>query len=103
VKTDDELKQIAKDMWKGRIFTNRHCKDETLLGSIFMSLALGGLNNLPDEDVNDIGMVYEYLSEAGPRAINGYPMFMSCRLLSKADTTKVFDYYDKMVDFEKNI
>jgi hypothetical protein len=33
----------------------------------------------------DVGIVYEYYDKAGPRGINGYPMFTSCRILHRED------------------
>ena len=45
----------------------------------------------------DLGVVYEHMSEAGPRAINGYPMFMSLRLMHREDWKLAFDAYKKEV------
>jgi hypothetical protein len=45
--------------------------------------------------INNIGLIYEYISNAGPMGINGKPIFMSCRFLTKEDTTKMFEYFDK--------
>jgi len=42
---------------------------------IFMSLALGALADMTEEAINDIGLIYEYWDQAGPRSINGYPIF----------------------------
>ena len=39
-------------------------------------------------------MVYEYHKEAGPMSINGYPCFMSLRLINKDDNKKVWGYYE---------
>ena len=36
-----------------------------------------------------LGIIWEYLSEALPRSINGYPIFMSCRVMNKADWERV--------------
>ena len=76
---------------------------------IFMPLALGVLSEMDKEEVKDIGLIYEYNDQAGPRGINGYPMFMSCRYLSKKDTNTMFDIYteyktlkDKFINGEKN-
>ena len=64
----------------------------------FMPIVLGAFNDLQDQIINDprfpknthtIVMFYEYLSEAGPRAINGYPCFFSCNLLMDKDAKKV--------------
>jgi len=35
--------------------------------------------------LQNIGVIYEYISKAGPRSINGYPCFFSFRILNKAD------------------
>jgi hypothetical protein len=56
--------------------------------------------------MEDIGMLYEYNDKAGPRGINGYPMFTSCNIVSKADTKKFLEVYKKYeearTEFEKN-
>lgn len=49
-----------------------------------------------DKYIADIGLVYEYMSGSmSPMAINGKPVFMSCRFLDKDDTKKMFDYYNQ--------
>ena len=45
--------------------------------------------------LEEIGMLYEDHSKAGPTSINGYPIFMSCKLLSKDDTKRFLDIYRK--------
>jgi hypothetical protein len=34
---------------------------------------------------SNLGVIYAYMRDAGPRSINGYPMFSACTLLHKAD------------------
>lgn len=43
----------------------------------------------------NIGMVYEENSKAGPSSINGYPIFMSCIIVSKDDTARFLEMYRK--------
>lgn len=85
------FKQLVRDFDGGLIFSDRHVpeRDSHLLGNIFMPLMFGAFENYPKEEVDKIGMVYEYLDKAGPRSTNGYPNFMSFRLLSKEDTTRL--------------
>jgi len=45
--------------------------------------------------LNDIGMLYENNSEAAPRGINGYPIFYSCKIMSKSDAKRFFEMYGK--------
>lgn len=99
-KTDQELRQIALDLADGKIFCNRHVppNDSRMLLSIFMILSL--MENA-NQWVRDAGLIYEYLSEAGPRSINGYPMFMSCRKLNIEDTKKMFEYYNEILKYRE--
>lgn len=58
-----------------------------------------------EEFFNNIGMLYENHSKAGPMSINGYPIFMGCVIVSKHDTDRFIEMYNKYIkmreDFEK--
>ena len=42
------------------------------------------------KEFNDqLGVVWEWNSEALPRSINGYPIFMSCRIMNKEDWEEI--------------
>lgn len=103
VRTDQELRQIAVDLIEGKIFCDRHLKlkgeNERMLLSVFMPLSLW---EDAVEWVKDAGMIYEYLSEALPRTINGYPMFTSCQKLTIEDTDKMFALYNELWEIKKN-
>lgn len=139
-KSDEDLKVIAKDLYNGLVYTDRHCGHD--IKSVFMVLLFMGPqppkspeypNNessiendrdnalydvlqrdvdqakyeedmkwyekeweyYQEHQVKSIGLVYEYLSEAGPISVNGKPTFFSLRLLNKVDTEKMFDYYNQ--------
>jgi hypothetical protein len=49
----------------------------------------------------DLGVVYEQVSKAGPRGINGYPIFMSLRLMHREDWKLAFNAYRKEVERRK--
>jgi hypothetical protein len=94
-KTELELKQLAIDLVEGKVFTSNHlCAEgrEDMISSIFMPLALGALSGMPEEELKQLGMVYEYLDKAGPIAVNGFPTFMSCGLLTLNDARKMMDF-----------
>lgn len=80
--TEEEMGKLARDMAMEKVFTNLHVPEEDsgMLKSIFMVAALGGL---ADVDAKQIGMIYEYLDRAGPRSVNGYPIFMSLRMVHR--------------------
>lgn len=48
-----------------------------------------------EDFMKNIGMLYEENSKAGPRGINGYPIFMSCQILSIEDTNRFLDLYKR--------
>ena len=48
-----------------------------------------------EEYFKNIGMIYEEFSKAGPRGINGYPTFVSCKIVSIEDTKKFIEMYKK--------
>lgn len=121
-KSDEELKNIAKDMYHNVIFTNMHIRpnDQHLTMSVFMAFALmgpgmhsdgereGAIDNILEEEhyqkwLENIGMIYEFMEKASPRGINGYPIFMSVNMLNKKDTEKVLDFYNKYSELQKKL
>lgn len=88
----EEIDRIALDLFKGQIFTSAHLKPEDLelFWTIFMPFAL---HENPTELLKGVGLVYEYLEKAGPRTINGYPIFFSAHLLNIEDAEKVLLKY----------
>jgi len=97
--TEKDLKQIAMDLYEGKIFTDRHLlmdRQEHMLPSVFMPIMLGAFSSKSEEELkNTIGMIYEYYSEAGPRSINGFPIFFSLKVLSPKETEKMFLYFEE--------
>lgn len=98
-KTDEELKGVAKDLWAGRIFSDRHInslKDNpSVLGMVFMPMIF--MDNKSRKKLADlkVNFIYEYMNKASPRAVNGMPIFFSCRILTEPETKKMFEYYEK--------
>lgn len=98
-KTDEELKGVAKDLWAGRIFSDRHInslKDNpSVLGMVFMPMIF--MDNKSRKKLADlkVNFIYEYMNKASPRAVNGMPIFFSCRILTESETKKMFEYYEK--------
>lgn len=105
--TKEELAQIANDIFKGYIFTDRHVHNQNDIGMVFMPLLFMGKKEDEDEGVetelNDWGMVYEYVSKAGPRSCNGMPMFMSFHIPNIHDTKIVWEMYKKIEETEKKM
>lgn len=99
-KTDQELKKLAIDIADGKIFTDRHLRDINQLSMVFMILALMEENDY-NSFIHEVGLIYEYMSEAGPMSINGMPIFMSVRRLSIEEAQKVDSFYKEYMSFKE--
>lgn len=95
-RTEAEIENLAKSLYKNEIFTSLHLRNQDDLFSVFMVLSLGALKDYTEEDLADIGIVYEYYREAGPITVNGYPTFLSVNLLSKGDSKLVLKRYEEI-------
>ena len=83
---DEDLKQFVRDWLASGVWSDRHCRSEDLMTS-FMILAL--MPPPPPDFVEQVGLVWERMSAAGPMAVNGMPMFFSVRFMHKADWERV--------------
>lgn len=73
------------------------------LPMVFMPLAMGALSEWTKEELDDIGLIYEYMSEAGPRAINGNPCFVSFRIMNCADWKRAAEAITKELDRRREV
>lgn len=96
--TDEEIKQLAEDIYKGLVFTDRHIYNSKDISTIFMPLALMGDKELKEFRANSPGMLYEYMDKACNMAINSMPIFFSLRWIDQKDAKKVMDRYNKILD-----
>ena len=96
--TDEEVKQLAEDIYKGLVFTDRHIRIKEELLSVFMALALMSEKQIEEIRKNPPGMIYEYMCEAGPRSVNGNPMFLSFKMISIEDAKKVLEVHNKIME-----
>lgn len=129
--TNEELKKLVSEVYDQKIFTSFHCDSNTVTMVFMPILFLGARPSFPgksddikidrknklehvseiieyeeqteirEEYINNIGMVYEYYDKAGPRSINGYPIFMSMHILSKEDTKRFIEMYQKYEEMRK--
>jgi hypothetical protein len=98
-----ELSKLAKDIAMDKVFCSffvPETQQENLLGMIFMPILFGATKDYSKEEIDDIGFIYEYYDKAGPRGINGYPIFFSCGFVGKNDARKI---RDKVIKIKKMI
>jgi len=88
---DKEKKLLATDIVEGRVFGTWQMgeADNHLIPSIFMPLGLASKEVLKSMTDDKITQVYEYMDKAGPRAINGFPIFFSMHMINEDDWAEV--------------
>lgn len=101
--SSDLLRQLAADIADDKIFTHRHIPEgqSEMVPRVFMPIALGAFKDTPQEELENIGLIYEYYSAAGPRGINGYPCFFSFRTLTVEETKKMEYFYKIYVSMKE--
>lgn len=91
-RSEEELRKLAADIIDGVVFTDRHIRkqDRDMFGTIFLPVSLG--DSRVHMTLQSSGMIYEYWSEALPRGVNGYPMFMGFHAVLKKDMPALEHY-----------
>ena len=92
--TDDDLAAFVIEYCNGKILTSADVRDKNLISKVFMIISLGGLDEMTEEKIKDIGCIWEHISEAGPMSINNYPIFMSCHIMNKNDWVRAIKAID---------
>jgi hypothetical protein len=93
---DDELKKIAMGLLAGTLFSSDSIREHGNIGLVFMTLAMASPSLLHYAKLHNITFVYEWLSEAGPRSINGMPSFFSHKWLTNEQHKQMYEILDKI-------
>jgi hypothetical protein len=96
-KSDKNIRELALGLMSGSVFCDRMLDSPRDMSMVFMPLAfmdkpaIDGLIKLlePKEEGGPHGMIYEWMGKAGPRSINGMPIFTSLQTLSADDVARV--------------
>jgi hypothetical protein len=96
--SEEDLKQFVLGCCDGKVYTNRHINSARVVPLVFMPLAFW-----KKPDLEDVGLIWEWLSEMGPRAINGHPTFMSCRLMHTDDWERARVAIERELERRENI
>lgn len=102
-RTAQELKQLAVDLRAGRVWTSAHDKATGGRLSSFMVLLFMDGEQRKEFLESDVGLIYEYLDKAGPRAVNGCPQFFSCLMLNRADTERLHKLLKALEEAEASV
>ena len=95
-KKKEFLKSLAADIYEGKVFTSFNIppEDVGMCRQLFMPLMFLKEEEFDQLEQDEIHMFYEYMANALPREVNGYPCFFSVRVLNLDDTKYVFEQYE---------
>jgi len=94
---EEKLSEIARGIVKNEIFTSDHIHPNQrgrMISSVFMCAALGGFEGWTEDQLSQIGFLYAPIADAGPMAVNGYPMFFSMGYVNKHDARVIWQKVD---------
>lgn len=102
---NDEIIKLAKDIKAGKVFGTWNLRehDAHLIPMIFMPVALSGAELMKEIREKEYSHIYEYVDQAGPRAINGFPCFWSCAFLNKNDWQSICRTLAKLDEIENRV
>lgn len=105
--TDDELREFVDAFVSGRIFSNVHFRsaeeEKQMLSSVFMPIAFGAMGYYSEEEIQNIGLIYEHLDQAGPMSVNSCPIFFSMRVMHKDDWNRARVAIEAEIERRKGI
>lgn len=111
MRTNDELMQLARDVFEGRVFTSAHFKsveDMRELTSMVFTPLLYFSKEQMDKMKKDMGnnyFFYEYYDKASAGKADGYPIFRTMNYLTKAEYPVFLGFHaliEKEAEMKKN-
>lgn len=96
--TPEEIKELATDTFMEKVFFSTMLPehDAHLLSSVFMATVFMDSKQIDQIRKDKVVAFYEHLDKAGPRTINGYPIFMSMKTITKGDLVEVQKIVEKL-------
>lgn len=97
--TDKEVVEVAQGLIANKYFLSTQIPEmqqRNLMHIIFLPLAFMEKKDLKAMADNDVVCLYEETGQAMQRSINGYPIFPSCRQMTRVDYTKVVEVERKL-------
>ena len=102
-KTDEQLKELAKDIWSGKVFTSNQVQNHNDLHIVFLPLVFMTEKQTSQLKKDKITLLYGHIKHALPRSVNGMPTFGSMGMLNESDHRKLVEIYDRIEKTMKSI
>jgi hypothetical protein len=90
--TDEELRKLAKDLVGNLVFMSDQCGSAEEASHCFLILTLMPKEYLDEMVAGDVQHFYEYNDKKMPMGVNGKPMFLSGRPITRSDYAKLRIY-----------
>lgn len=100
MKPDQELKTIARDWVEGRIMFSTQVPQE-IMSMVFMPLIFLSDEQREQLIADEVFAFYGKMEDAGPRGINGYPMFNSMTSVTEKEYEKLQRYAKSYQEMQK--
>mgnify|MGYP001619625825 FL=1 len=96
MRTDAQLRKLGEDLYKGLIYRDLQMppNQSEQLGMVFVPIYFMDKKAIAKFKKKKPYVLFEYLDRAGPRSVNGMPMFMSFQFCTKPEWKKVVAYYE---------
>lgn len=101
-RSNEDIFTLATDVVAGRVFGTWNLPAGERPENIFMPMGLMDMAAIKQLEINEIQHLYEYVEKAGPLAVNGYPCFMSMKVLSREETVRMKTAIDAIVQGQKD-
>ena len=98
--SEEDLRAFVLGLCDGKIWTSNHNNGQ---GIDAFSMMLMFKNPPPREYTEKIGLLWEWLDKAGPRAVNNQPSFFSMRILHIDDWNRAFAAYQEEMNRREEI
>lgn len=97
---EEKISEIAKGIVANEVFISWQIseRDQHMLGMIFMPLMFMDELTTKQMQNNKITHLWAKMNTAGPRGINGYPIFSGMGMLNQDDARRI---HEKVVKIEK--
>lgn len=103
-KSPEELLKLAHEFLANKHWTSEwHCKSLEDVKITFLIVGLLPKEALDYYERNDIAFFFEDFQKAGPRCVNGMPMFLSCQILNQNEFNQVRDFMKKIKEKDQTI
>jgi len=100
--TDQELKQLAIDVYDGKVWTDRQCNENNIDRVFFILTFMDRDDPLFDKmKSGEVVLLYEYLDKQNTMGDPSFPTFMSMQWLCKEEYVKFCGFHEQYKALKK--